>query len=82
MSAADEQLRLESELREYVRGMSAAEFDQFVTETRPPDEPRPGDAGRAAAARRHGGQGGRSGPGAAGRAALERRHPNAKDSRR
>lgn len=52
MSASDEQQRLESELREYVRGMSDDEFRAFVTETRPPDEPRPGDAGRAAALRR------------------------------
>lgn len=78
MTDAEEQELFDARVREYVRGLDAGAFEQFVTETRPPAEPRPGDAGRAAAARRHG-QHVTSGPGAGGRAAAARRHPERKD---
>ena len=72
MSDPDEQERFAASVREFVRGMSDNEFQTFVVETRPPDELRPGDAGRAAAAIRHGHR--TAGAAAAGRAAAQLRH--------
>lgn len=73
MTDAEQEELFAAAVREHVRGMSDSDFRAFVAETRSPNEPRPGDAGRAAAAIRHGQQ---TSGGAAGRAAAERRDQN------
>lgn len=54
MTDAEEHELFAAAVREHVRALSDSDFRTFVAETRPPTEPRPGDAGRREAAKRHG----------------------------